>query len=147
LNWIIEADETVTQQSLEVSIDARNFQPVGPLNTTERIYSYVPNAHGTVYYRLKVGFDDNKEYYSNIIAIKDMAIRPTLINNTVHHSVQVNSPSKFSYAVIDYSGRTVAKGSLTQGINSISTYELNNGMYILQFSNGREQYVEKFMKK
>jgi len=147
LNWVIEADEKVTQQSLEVSADARNFQPVGTLNTTERDYSYVPYVQGTVYYRLKVGFEDNKEYYSNIIAIKDLTIRPTLINNTVRHSAQVNSPSKFSYAVIDYSGRTVAKGSLVQGINSISTYELNNGMYILQFSNGKEQYVEKFMKQ
>jgi hypothetical protein len=49
--------------------------------------------------------------------------------------------------VIDYSGRTVAKGNLVQGMNSISTYELNSGMYILQSSNGQEQYIEKFMKQ
>lgn len=149
LSWIIEADEKVTQQILELSTDgARTFQPIGSLNTDERNYSYVSISGGTLYYRLKVGFDNHKEYYSNIIAIKDIpGSRPTLKNNTVHQSVEVNSPSKFTYAVIDYSGRTVAKGNLVQGFNSIATYELNKGMYILQFSNGQEQYAEKFMKQ
>jgi signal recognition particle GTPase len=81
------------------------------------------------------------------MAIKDIANRPKLINNTTHHSVQINSPSKFSYTIIDYSGRTIIKGNLVQGINSINVYELNNGMYIIQFSNGQEQYAEKFMKQ
>jgi hypothetical protein len=147
LNWVIEADEKVTQQNLEVSTDARTFQPVGSLNTTDRSYTYIPGNHGALYYRLSASFDNNREYYSNIISIKDITSRPTLTTNTVHHSVQVNSPSRFSYAVVDYSGRTVSKGNLVQGINTVNTHELSNGMYIIQFSNGQEQYAEKFMKQ
>jgi len=147
LNWIIEADEKITGQTLEVSTDARNFQPIGSLNTFERNYSYKPNNHGVLYYRLNVVFDNSKEYNSNIIAMKNIASGPTLINNAVHHSALVNSPSKFSYAVIDYSGRTVAKGDVIQGINNINTYELRNGTYIIQFSGGADQYAEKFMKQ
>jgi hypothetical protein len=147
LNWTIEADEKVTQQTLEVSTDAKTFQAIGSFNANERSYTYVPNNHSILYYRLNVGFGNNREYYSNIMAIKDIANRPKLINNTTHHSVQINSPSKFSYTIIDYSGRTIIKGNLVQGINSINVYELNNGMYIIQFSNGQEQYAEKFMKQ
>ncbi|HTM91675.1 MAG TPA: T9SS type A sorting domain-containing protein [Flavisolibacter sp.] len=147
LSWIIEADEKVAQQTLEVSADAKTFHPVGVFNTTERNYTYVPGNRGTLYYRLNVSFDNNKEYYSNIITIKDITSRPMLRNTTVHHSIEVNTPSKFSYAVVDYSGRTVAKGNLVQGLNSISTDNLSNGMYVIQFSNGQEQYAEKFMKQ
>lgn len=147
LNWTVEADEQIIYQALEVSTDAKTFQPVTDLNTMERSYTYVPGNYRTLYYRLNVHFDNEKEYYSNIIAIKDVAGRPTLVTNTVRHSVQVNSPSKFSYAIIDYSGRTVAKGNTIQGMNNINTYELSRGMYIIQFNNGQEQYAEKFMKQ
>jgi hypothetical protein len=147
LNWTIEADENIVQQVLEVSTDGRNFQPVGSFNPTVRNYTYLPNNNGTLYYRLNVGFDNNKEYYSNIIAIKNTATGPKLKNNSVHNSIQVTSPSNFTYAIIDYSGRTIVKGDVIEGINIINTYEFSNGMYIIQFSNGREQYAEKFMKQ
>jgi hypothetical protein len=59
----------------------------------------------------------------------------------------VNSPSAFAYTIIDYSGKAMNKGNLVQGMNTISTLNLGDGMYIIQFSNGQEQFVEKFMKQ
>lgn len=147
LDWIIEADEAVVQQTLEVSADGRNFQPLGSINTTARSYSYLPNDNGILYYRLNVTFDNSRQYFSNIIALKNTANRPAIKNNPVHNSLQVSSPSTFKYTVVDYSGRTVAKGTLVQGINNINTSDLVSGMYIIQFSNGQEQYAEKFMKQ
>jgi hypothetical protein len=41
----------------------------------------------------------------------------------------------------------VAKGNLAQGATTISTSNLGNGMYIMQFNNGQQQYAEKFMKQ
>jgi hypothetical protein len=147
LNWIIEADENVSQQTLETSTDGVNFHSLGSLNSNARDYTYLPSTDGISYYRIKVDFQSNKSYYSNIITIKSTASRPKLNNNTVHNSVQINSTSSFAYSIVDYSGRSVSKGNLVQGANHISTFELTNGMYIIQFSNGQEQYTEKFMKQ
>jgi hypothetical protein len=65
----------------------------------------------------------------------------------VRSTVSVNSPSGYTYAILDFNGRTVAKGQLVQGVNTISTGFLTNGMYLLQFTNNQEQYTEKFMKQ
>lgn len=147
INWIIEADEVISQQTLEVSADGANFQPLNFLPSRVRNYTYKPDNDGTLYYRLKVSFENNRDYHSNIISIRSIANKPRISNNTVHNSVQVNSSSPFDYSIVDYSGRSVRKGKLAQGTNSISTFELNNGMYIIQFSNGQDQYAEKFMKQ
>lgn len=147
LNWTIEADESIIQQVLEVSLDGRSFQPLASLNTAAKNYTYLPTTNGILYYRLNVGFEDNKQYYSNIVTIKSSAGRPTLRSSLVHNSVQVSSVSKFTYAVIDYTGKTIIKGNLAEGLNTIDTHELGNGMYIIQFNNGQEQYAEKFMKQ
>jgi hypothetical protein len=147
LDWAIEADETIVQQVLEVSANGRSFQPVSSFNSNERTYSYLPNVNGTAYYRLKVTFDNNKEYSSNIVTIPATNNKPSVVNNVARTEVQVNSPSSFSYAVVDFSGRQIAKGNLSQGINTISTARLSKGMYIIQYSNGEEQYAEKIMKQ
>jgi hypothetical protein len=147
LNWVVEADETLTQQSLEASSDGRNFQPLGSLNTTARTYVNVPVDNKVTYYRLKVTFDNNSQYFSNIIALPSVISKPSLTSNFVHNSVQVISTAEFKYIIVDYSGRTVAKGNLAQGATTISTSNLGNGMYIMQFNNGQQQYAEKFMKQ
>jgi hypothetical protein len=147
LNWVIEADETLTQQTLEASTDGRNFQPLGPLSTSARAYVNIPLDNKVTYYRLNVTFDNNSEYLSNIIALPNVMNKPSLTSNLAHNSIQVVSTSNFNYVIVDYSGRTVGKGSLAQGANNISTSNLGNGMYILQFSNGQQQYAEKFMKQ
>jgi hypothetical protein len=147
LNWIIEADETLTQQLLEVSYDGRNFQPLNSLNSSARSYTNMPGSNGILYYRLNVTFDNAKQYFSNIVALRNTTNKPSIINSLVHNSAQVNSPSMFAYTIVDYSGRAVAKGNLLEGINNITTANLGSGMYMIQFSNGQEQYAEKIMKQ
>jgi hypothetical protein len=70
-----------------------------------------------------------------------------LNGNMVQASVMVTSPGAFGYFISDYSGRIVAKGAVAQGMTTISTGILSKGMYIIQFSNGQEEYNEKFMKQ
>jgi hypothetical protein len=147
LNWSIDANEAIAQQMLEVSLDGKKFQSLSSLGPSARAYTYIPDANGTLYYRMSVTFNDNKEYFSNIIALPNIVNKPSIINNLVHNSVQVSSPSAFTYTVVDFSGRTIAKGNLAQGTNTIATSNLGNGMYIIQFSNGQERYAEKFMKQ
>lgn len=147
LNWIIDADETVVQQTLEVSYDGQSFQTLTSLNSTARAYWNVPNENKIIYYRLNVKFDNNQQYFSNIVALRNTNERPSLKNNFVRNSVQVTSPSAFTYSIVDFSGRSIAQGNLVQGINNINTAGLGNGMYIIKFSNGADQYAEKFMKQ
>ena len=147
LNWIIDADETVIKQALEISFDGKIFQPLNSLNSAARSYANLSNENGVVYYRLNVTFDNNKQYFSNIVVLRNATNKPSLSTNLVHNSVQVTSPSTFSYTILDYSGRVVAKGNLVQGTNNIISSDLGNGMYVIQFSNGQQQYAEKFMKQ
>ena len=149
LDWIIEADETVTAQTLEVSANGINFQVLAVLNNNARIYNYVLGSSGIYYYRLNVAFNNNAQYYSNTIVIKNSTTKnkPDIPENFVHSVIHINSPSAFTYSIIDYSGRLVAKGNLMQGANTVPTSNFENGMYIIQFSNGQEQYASKFMKQ
>jgi hypothetical protein len=146
LNWTIVADETVVQQVLEVASDGRNFQPLGQLNPAIRTFSYFP-INTASYYRLNVTFDNNRQYFSNVVVLRNTTVIPNLTATLIRNSVVVNSPSAFSYAIVDYSGRTVMKGNLAQGINTINASGLGNGLYIIQYNNGQERYAEKFMKQ
>ena len=147
LNWIIDADESVTQQVLELSLDGRNFESLASLSPTSRNYAYFPGESNVVYYRLNVRFDNNQQYFSNIVALRNTNEKPFIKSSLVRNLVQVNSPSAFTYTMVDYSGRVIAKGNLVQGMNNINTSNLGSGMYIIQYSNGVQQYAEKFMKQ
>jgi hypothetical protein len=147
LNWIIDADETVVQQILEVSSDGKNFQTLAEVNSTARAYLSMAANNDILYYRLNVKFDDGQQYFSNIVALRNTAEKPSVKNSLVRNSVQVNSPSAFTYTIVDFSGRAIVKGNLVQGTNNISTSGIGNGMYIIKYSNGQEQYAEKFMKQ
>lgn len=148
LDWIIEADEAVNKQTLELSTNGRDFFTIAQLEADARAYTYVPNATGSLQYRLNVEFDNGRQYYSNIIAIPNTATaKPSLVGNLVQQTISVNSPALFDYQISDYSGRLMMKGKLVQGMNKITSPILGRGMYIIQFSNGNEQFTEKFMKQ
>lgn len=150
LDWIIEADETVTQQVLEVSAgNNRDFQPLNNLSTSARSFMNTPSQNGWLHYRLHVSFDDGRSYYSNVIVLSNNISnnKPVINGNLVNGSMVVNSSSPFAYTVLDYNGRTVLKGNIVQGMNTIITSSLSSGMYIIRFNNGQEVHNEKFMKQ
>lgn len=148
-SWIIEADETIVEQVLQVSINGTDFTDAASPSPSERNAVVAPKNSGTLFYRLFVSFDDGKQYYSNIVTLKSDVItsRPRLNGNSVQHSLSITSQDSYQYAIYDYSGRMVAKGLLIPGINSIETNLFTNGLYLIQFFNGQEMYTEKFMKR
>ncbi len=149
LDWEIIADENVVSQTVELATDGVHFQPVADVAAGARSFTGQPAKASLLYYRLKVVFDNGRQYYSNIAALRGSGAngKPSLTGNAVTTSLSVNSPSGFSYAIVDLHGRTLAKGPLSQGLNTISTGFLTNGMYLIQFTNNQEQYTEKFMKQ
>jgi hypothetical protein len=90
-----------------------------------------------------------KEYYSNVIAIhQSKALKPQLVGNMIPgNSVTVNSPGNYYYQIIDQSGRMLSKGSVEQGYSSLSLGSINNGIYIIRFTDGEQQWSEKFIKR
>lgn len=149
LNWVIEADETVVEQDLEVATDGIHFLPLAQLSPATRAYSYSATQSGTLYYRLNVTFDNDRQYYSNITVLRgsDAAQKPLIAGNQVQGSMRIISPVPYEYVISDYSGRMVSKGKLAQGVNTIPTALFSSGFYVIQFNNGAERYVERFLKQ
>lgn len=148
LDWEIVADEAVVSQTLERATNGTNFQPAANLSASHRNYVHQSSLNLT-YYRLAVTFDNGKKHYSNIVALRNNGgnTKPYLIGNTVTSSLRISSPSNFGYTVLDMSGRAVARGNLIQGLNTLTPNFSTNGLYIIQFNNGKEVYTEKFSKQ
>ena len=148
LNWMIEADETVTKQDIEVSSDGRNFNELNQPGNMIRSYSYKPTDGIPLRYRVHVTFNNNKEYYSNVITLRQgTVLKPQLIGNTISGNyISVNSPATYNYHVMDMSGKILNKGIVSKGFSSIETSNTSSGIYLIRFANGFEQWTEKFIK-
>ncbi len=149
LNWVIDADEVIVKQVLESSEDGVNFQPVTETSASARNYNYTPRSTAVTLYRLNVTFDNGRSYFSNTIALKNTSnAKPQLLTTVIRkNELSVTSPGAFEYLVADFGGRTIAKGMIPKGSSSIQLTNLPSGAYMVKFSNGDEQYVEKFVKQ
>lgn len=149
LTWIIEADEAITNQILEVSSDGVHFTELKQASASERSFIYQPFASSSLQYRLNVTFDNGRQYYSNIVLLKNNAelTGPKLAGNMVSTNLAVNSPGNYNYSIFEMSGRLVTRGMLTNGRNNLSIGTLNKGLYIIRFSNGPAQWTEKFLRQ
>lgn len=150
LTWIIDADELVIKQVLEISTDGRNFNTLTESPVASRSYAYRPNISGNVQYRLNVTFDNGHQYYSNVITIRKSgaAPGPKLISNLINTGViEVSSPGIYNYFIYDLNGKTLVQGKLTNGSNIINAGSITNGMYIVRFTNGTEQWMEKLVRQ
>jgi hypothetical protein len=149
LNWLIDADEHVMKQVIEVSTNGINFTPLDQPNSVLRTYSYHPLDTRPLLYRMHVTFDNLKEYYSNVIAIRQgKAVKPQLVGNTISgNNVAVNSPANYQYHIIDQSGRMLSKGTVEKGYSSVGLGSIQTGIYIIRFTDGEQQWSEKFIKR
>lgn len=150
LFWTIIADENIVSQSLEVSTNGRDFRSLASVDAVTRAYSYAPDNAGVLFYRLNVVFDDGRQYYSNIIALRSNGTdgRPKLFSTLItSNALMVSSPATYSYVINDYNGRILGKGQITEGSSTINTNYLSSGTYMIRFVRGNDQYVEKFLKQ
>jgi len=149
-DWIINADEQVTDQELEISTDGKNFDPVAELPGNDRTFNYKPNVTTTAQYRLKVTFKNERQYYSNIVSLHTIASseRPRLISNFINTgNIVVSNPGNYSYTIYDFTGKTISKGQLTKGMNNISTSGMSAGIYMISFINSSGQWTDKLVKQ
>jgi hypothetical protein len=148
LNWVIDADEQVTRTILEISTDGISFRPVTEPGNSDRSFIYRPNVSSNAQYRLNVTFDNGKQYYSNIVTLRKTGntARPQLVSNLVGNgTVAVTSPGTFSYLIYDLNGKTIRKGQLSNGYNTISTAGVTGGMYMIRYAGENEQWTDKLI--
>jgi hypothetical protein len=149
LTWLIDADEAVTKQILEISTDGRDFSPVTQSPNSLRSFMYKPYVSTTAQYRLNVTFDNGHQYYSNIVSLRNTGSTdyPKLVGNISTGNIVVSSPGNYDYTVHEFSGKTVSRGQVTNGLNTINTTSITGGMYFIRFANGSEQWIDKFVKQ
>jgi hypothetical protein len=148
--WIVDADEAIISQVLEVSTDGRNFATVNQASSTDRSFNYKPFASGNLQYRLSVVFDNDRQYYSNVVTLRNVSNtpKPRIINNlTESNTLSVISPGSYDYMVYDFNGKTLARGVLVTGINNITANGLTGGMYLVRFSKDGQQWTEKVIRQ
>jgi hypothetical protein len=137
------------KQVIEVSTNGINFTPLEQPNTALRTFSYRPLDNRPLLYRMHVTFDNMKEYYSNVIAIRPgKSTKPQLVGNIItSNTLVVNSPANYQYQVMDQQGRMLSKGIVEKGYSTITTSIVTTGIYIIRFTDGEQQWSEKFIKK
>jgi hypothetical protein len=70
------------------------------------------------------------------------------VSNLVYQGqLKVTSPAAYDYFIIDLNGRAVTKGKISTGINNINLPGVVNGMYMIRYVSGAEQWIEKFILK
>jgi len=71
-----------------------------------------------------------------------------LLSNLISSTtITVTSPGTFDYAVYDFTGKTIAKGQLANGINNINTNAITGGMYLIRFVKDGEQWTDKIIRQ
>jgi hypothetical protein len=151
LSWYIDADEQVVEQVLEVATDGRNFSTVTLPANADRSFIYRPSVSSTAQYRLHVTFDNGEHYYSNVVTIRKVGSdpRPKLVGTVINtNTIGVTSQGVYNYFIYDLNGKTISKGQLQSGYNSITASGMSAaGMYLIRYSNETEQWVEKFVRQ
>jgi hypothetical protein len=148
LQWNIIADENVIKQIVEASWNGRNFEAIANPESAGRSFTHQPSQQGAILYRIRTLFDNGREYFSNVISLKNGAdARPNLQSTMVSQSIIVNSPSGFEYQLFDLGGKRYASGKLNPGLNQLNASALLKGMYIIRFTDGDKIYSEKLLKQ
>jgi hypothetical protein len=150
LNWEIIADEQITDLVVEIATDGRTFSRLTQTTNDARSYVYRPATNTSAQYRLNVTFDNGHQYYSNIVAIRagESTVRPRLVGNLITgNTITVSSPAKFDYMLHDMSGRTIVKGQLQTGTNTINATGLVSGMYMIRFADSEQQWTDKIIRQ
>jgi hypothetical protein len=150
LSWIIDADEAITDLRVEISNDGIHYNNLISTGFNARTFNYTPFDAGNIFYRLNVTFDNGRQYYSNVVVIdrsKGSSPKPKLVSNRVTgNTISITGPGNFEYMIYDVTGKTLQKGVLSKGINTVNT-QLSAGFFMIRYSNGREQWSEKFVKQ
>jgi hypothetical protein len=148
-NWNYISDLSIKEINIEASTDGKNFNTLVSLGSAEKTFSYAPMSGNSYYYRLKaVTAGEERSFYSNTIILKQETNNNVqFMGSFVNDQIKVQSKGIYSYRLYDMSGKIFNKGYLQKGMNFIDIKTLNNGLMIMQMSDGVIKWTEKLIKQ
>jgi hypothetical protein len=100
------------------------------------------------YYRVKVQTEDETTAYSNVVALNNTwSEKVTLQSNVVQSVARINASGEYAYQLFDETGRLLAKGKITNGLNEVPLQTAKQGIVILKIFNQGEQYHFRIIKQ
>lgn len=154
LKWNCEASNDMSHFEIERSIDGRNFSIIGSeLYHSNLTFEFVDDqlpSNSKIFYRLKM-VDKNGSYkYSSTIIIKTKGnLILELSPNPVHDQLRVNGlQGNGMIYVYDASGRRLVSQIVAQSQTQLLDLSaLKNGVYVLEYLNGEQSEIQKFVKQ
>jgi hypothetical protein len=149
-DWTIEADESVTEQVIEVAAAPGSFRPLALVPADQRNYLHQASPASHHQYRLKLLFADGHIYYSNIVSANSYEVvhKPKITGNPVNSGIlYVNSPGNYSYMLVDLNGRIVQQGKIFTGINTVNIGSLIPGTYFVHYVSQHERWTDKILRQ
>jgi len=149
LSWNVVADEPIKTQEIEVSDDAINFRSFYSTNGITKNFNYSPYRSTTLYYRLKVTSVLYQTVYSNVISLRgaEKADNAFQVSTLVTNDIVVNASDNYQYRLSDISGKLIAIGNGTKGLNKINVTSQPSGVYVIQLINNDSKQTERIIKQ
>lgn len=155
VTWEVENADQFQLFDLQESSNGIDFTyktSVAPGSSSRYSYLDAGSFAATKYYRLKLTDRQRIVSYSHVVSIggkKDTKI--TLLQNPVQHQLNFRHPEAVhaQYSIVDLSGRIMLQGVVSKHavISSVKTSTLNNGAYILRFTDGGDNFTQTFIKQ
>lgn len=157
LSWEVENADQFQLFDLQEStngIEFTNKISVAPGSASRYSYLDAGSFTATKYYRLKLTDRQRNVTFSHVVSIgiggkKDTKI--VLLQNPVQYQLNFRHPEAVNaqYSIVDLSGRIILQGVVNRYavISSVNTSALNNGAYILRFTDSGDNYSQTFIKQ
>ena len=145
LQWKVTQEINLLQYEVEYSSDAASFNTLGIVTASNQSdYFYKYNAPLNGYFRLKLIDVDGKVSYSPVISLKVDSSRSSALkvypnpatDNIIIYTNNVNDKSYIN--IINISGEIIKSLQINSGVNSISSSQMTNGMYVIQLVNNNQ---------
>ncbi|SOD13317.1 T9SS type A sorting domain-containing protein [Pedobacter xixiisoli] len=161
LNWNVGAEINILHYEVERMSNGADFAKIATV-VADQLNNYSAiDANpqlGSNYYRLSaINNDGTVNYFEDVREVKvanlnqsSTSVYPNpLVGNTINIAMAAYSNGAYTYKLSDITGRLLQKGSFEHR-GSSNTLNLkaaiSKGIYVLQISNGREQFQVKLIK-
>ncbi|MNR13457.1 hypothetical protein D3C85_1298640 [compost metagenome] len=161
LNWNVVGEIDILRYEVERMSNGTDFVKVAPVGAGQLNSYSATDANpqlGSNYYRLSaINSDGTSSYFTEIKEVKVASLSEStvvvypnpLVGNTINIAMAAYSNGIYTYKLSDITGRLLQKGSFEHR-GSSNTLNLkaaiSKGIYVLQISNGREQFQVKLIK-
>ncbi|MNK17587.1 hypothetical protein D3C87_357790 [compost metagenome] len=161
LNWNVVGEIDILRYEVERMSNGTDFVKVATVGAGQLNSYSATDANpqlGSNYYRLSaINSDGTSSYFTEIKEVKVASLSEStvvvypnpLVGNTINIAMAAYSNGIYTYKLSDITGRLLQKGSFEHR-GSSNTLNLkaaiSKGIYVLQISNGREQFQVKLIK-